>query len=144
MKIYTSYFYQIRYFPKNLIPLSTAVWPPKWYKYGVDKRGVLNGITARPFVPDESCSNLCRGLETCNSNNKDCAFLKAYKTQLDNLSITEILQRFKTMSEKLYPEFGAVDFALIFHEAPNNPCSERWPVQQWFKEYGIPICEWHS
>ena len=31
MNIYISYFYNIRFFPKNLIPISTAMWDPKWY-----------------------------------------------------------------------------------------------------------------
>lgn len=29
MKIRTSYFYQIRNFKKNMIPVSTAMWDPK-------------------------------------------------------------------------------------------------------------------
>ena len=27
----TSYFYQIRNFKPNMIPLSTALWDPKWF-----------------------------------------------------------------------------------------------------------------
>ena len=32
-------------------------------------------------------------------------------------------------------------FALIVHEAPNNPCSERTIIQQWFADHGYPIQE---
>ena len=31
MKIRLSYFYQIRFFKKNMIPMSTALSDPEWY-----------------------------------------------------------------------------------------------------------------
>lgn len=31
MKILISYFYQIRFFKPNMIPLSTAAFDPKWF-----------------------------------------------------------------------------------------------------------------
>lgn len=34
MKLYTSYFAQLRNFPRNLVGLSTAVWNPKWLQSG--------------------------------------------------------------------------------------------------------------
>ncbi len=33
---------------------------------------------------------------------------------------------------------------LIFHEKYDNPCSERWAVQQWFKENGMEIKEFNK
>ena len=35
MKIYTSYFYQIRFFKPNMIPLSTAKYDPSWFHKGL-------------------------------------------------------------------------------------------------------------
>lgn len=32
IKIYTSYFYQIRNFTPNIIPVSTALSDPAWYR----------------------------------------------------------------------------------------------------------------
>ena len=66
MKFYTSYFYQVRFFTPNMIPISTAKWDPKWFhdfqdnKYVfLDKRGVCNGLRADPFVlGEEYCKNL--------------------------------------------------------------------------------------
>lgn len=147
MTIYTSYFYQIRFFPTNLVPLSTAVWDPKWFydnkKQGYvwkDKRGVLNGIRATPFVPNDSCNGLCRGKETCETNDPEkCLFLKVYLAQLRQLDFSNIIQRFHDLGNRIG---GSPDFALIFHEAPNNPCSERWMVQKWFKENNFSIKEW--
>ena len=46
MKLAISYFYQIRNFKPNMIPVSTARWDPKWYHDGkgaeynfIDKNG---------------------------------------------------------------------------------------------------------
>lgn len=147
MTIYTSYFYQIRFFPQNLVPLSTAVWDPRWYfhneKQGYvwkDARGVLNGLRATPFVPNDSCNGLCRGSESCVSKDSNtCKFLQVYLAQLRQLDFNSIIQRFYNLGERIG---NNPDFALIFHEAPNNPCSERWMVQQWFKENNWEINEW--
>ena len=35
-----------------------------------------------------------------------------------------------------------IDFAFLVYETPDNPCSERWPIQQWFKEHRYNIKEW--
>ena len=72
MKIYTSYFYKIRFFKPNMIPISTAMWDPKWYHanqkqdhWFVDKNGVINGLRASVFAPGEvatavsTCGPLC-------------------------------------------------------------------------------------
>lgn len=153
MKIMTSYFYQIRFFTPNMIPLSTAKFDPSWFfnnqKQGYqwkDKRGVWNGLRAEPFVPGVECNGLCRGPETCNSGGPhSCPFLKKYREQLDKLNYEEILQRFETLGEKVQQEGGWFDqepiLVLIVHEAYDNPCSERWVIQDWFKDHGYPIEE---
>lgn len=152
MKIYTSYFYQVRFFQKNMIPLSTAVWDPAWFHDNKgqryifkDKRGIYNGLRAEPFVPGECCDNLCRGPERClilDSNS--CEFLKKYREQLDSYNFKEILERFNRLSNKIAQRDNLktdIIFALIFHEAPSNSCSERWVVQEWFKDNGMEITE---
>lgn len=152
MKIYTSYFYQIRFFPKNLVPLSTAIFDPAWYHdftradtyQFFDKRGVLNGMRIPIFMPGAQCEGLCRGMNGCISNPNDCAFLRAYRKQLDGLDFAATLQKFSSLGARIaqdqgYPE---VDFALIVHEAPSNGCSERTVIQQWFKDNGYDIKEW--
>ena len=87
MKIYTSYFYKIRFFKPWQIPISTAVWDPKWfndfkgqgYRF-LDKRNVINGLRCESLHPDKTCQDLCRGLETCDCKDPSkCEFLKRYK-----------------------------------------------------------------
>ena len=151
MRIYTSYFYQIRFFPKNLIPLSTAVWDPKWfhanqnqqYKFK-DKRGVINGLRAEMFAPkDDSCKH-CGDIERAKYIDDFCPFKIRYYYQLQQLDFCEIWKHFIALAEKIKSKegFSDVDFALILHEAPGNTCSERSTIQRWFRENGNPIWEW--
>ena len=153
MKVYTSYFYQIRFFKPYLIPLSTAVWDPKWFHQGygadykfLDKNGVINGLRARPFMPDERCEGLCRGPELCKTKDSNtCAFLKQYYNQLNELDFDETLARFKILGARCQDTMGFIEepeYALIFHETPVNPCSERIVVTKWFNEHNYDIKEW--
>ena len=64
MKIMTSYFYQIRFMKQNYIPLSTAIWDPKWFHQNKgqdfqfkDKNGVWNGLRAEIFMPGKECGS---------------------------------------------------------------------------------------
>ena len=154
MKIMTSYFYQIRNMKPNYIPLSTAVWDPQWYHQGKghdfqykDKNGVWNGLRADPFVPGQTCEGLCRGPETCNYlGPHTCTFLKTYRKQLDQLDFEDIINRFKLLGETVKEQEGFDEepiLVLIFHEKYDNPCSERWPVQAWFKDNGFPVEEFN-
>lgn len=142
MKIYTSYFAQLRNFPPNLVGLSTAVWEPKWLQPGRDKKGAI-WIPIQPFKPGKSCEGLCNG--KCEPKHpEDCTFLKAYKKQLDELNFEKIFERLLELKEEISKDEGLedIDFAFLVYEKPTNPCSERVIIQQWFKEHGIQIEEW--
>ena len=149
MIIYTSYFYQVRFFPPNLIPISTAAWDPKWFHDGKghnfqfkDKRGVINGIRADLFAPRPELSGYCS--KACGMVPPTCDFLLRYRAQLNELDFEDIWERFSFLAEAIRSRegFEDVNFALIFHEAPDNQCSERVPVQQWFASHGIEVQEW--
>lgn len=154
MKLYTSYFYQIRFFTPNMIPLSTAWIDPKWFyafqKQGYvhkDKNGVYNGLRAEPLHPDETCDGLCHGPEGCDQEPSYCRFLQRYRRQLDKLDCAEIVARAERLARKIQDKEGFTEepvIVFIFHEAPNNPCSERWVVQQWFHANGYTISEWRQ
>ena len=82
MDFYTSYFYQIRNFTPNMIPLSTACGDPAWYHAGRDKNfvyfdnnKVCNGLRAEMLHPDKSCANLCCGGFACPYTPDTCNFL---------------------------------------------------------------------
>lgn len=152
MKIYVSYFYQVRFFPKNLIPLSTAHSDPKWYHANqglhyqfFDKRGVLNGLRAEPFVPQMTSDGECSG-QPCTHSPLNCGFLSNYHKQLNMLDFNLIMERFTKLHDKLAADLQCpdVDFALMVYEAPANPCSERQIILKWFAEHGMPIQEWRK
>ena len=150
MKLYTSYFAQLRKFPQNLVGLSTAVWNPKWRPMGKDKRGVIC-VDCPPFKPGKQCEGLCQGPQICKEMHPDrtsenCPFLKAYKEQLDRVHPNAILNSLTRLSEQIGKDEGLtdIDFAFLVYETPQNPCSERVMIQKWCRENGIEIKEWQS
>ena len=146
MKLYTSYWAQVKNFPKNLVALSTVVWEPKWYNVGgIDKNGVIS-LRCPPLRPGKSCEGLCEG--KCNPKHpKDCAFLYEYRKQLDAIDFDNFMQHLFNLQTQLLKDFPAItdfDFAFIFFEKYDNPCSERWAVQDWFNAHKIDIKEWYK
>lgn len=143
MKVYTSYFAQLRNFPTNLVGLSTAAWNPKWRPMGKDKRGVIC-VDCPPFKPGRECEGLCAG--KCNpKHSEDCAFLKTYKAQLDKINPDRFRDSLGKLATKIAAEegFNEVNFALLVYEIPSNKCSERGPIQQWLRENGFEVEEWN-
>lgn len=146
MKISTSYFYQIRNFKSNMIPLSTAMWDPKWFK-GISllKNNVIKGLKAECFVPGKKCEGLCSGPSTCTTDCKGyCKFIDKYKSQLFEYDINDILSYFEELAEyaRSINNFeGEPHIVLIVFETPDNPCSERKSIQEYFKENGIECSE---
>lgn len=147
MKIYTSYFYQVRFFPRNLVPLSTAVWPPKYFgtpeTQSKDARGVIIGLNIPPLIPGPACNNLCHG--ACNPPHPDdCAFLRVYYKQLRKINFNVFINKLQAMSDKIAAGEGLdeVDFALMVFEKPDRLCSERTMIHRWFQEHNYEITEW--
>lgn len=152
IKIKISYFYQIRFFPTDHIPLSTACGDPAWfhdftydknYQFK-DKRGIWNGLRAEIFSPKAvyPTDGGCR--TDCPLKNTQCQFLKLYEEYLDTLDYNEIIQRFEKLNQKIKEQEGSnIDytFVLIVHEAPNNPCSERHGLIKWFSKNNYKLEE---
>ena len=144
MKIYTSYWAQVRNFPKNLIGLNTTVWPPKWRPLGKDKRGVLV-IDCPPLKPGEECEGLCAG--KCDPKiPNECAFLKTYTQQLCKLDFNKFMDNLQRIGSQFCKDeaLDDVDFALIVFETPTNSCSERKSLQFWLKSHGVDVEEWQK
>lgn len=147
MKIYTSYFYQVRHFTPNMIPLSTAVSDPKWYHqeqgnkhWFIDKNGVINGLRAPVFAPGSHISGLCRGHEGCAFTPDSCLFLTGYANQLASLDFDDIIERIESIANRAAAELHLREepiVVLLVHEAPTNPCGERVAIQNWFKSHGV-------
>ena len=150
MKIFVSYFYKVRFFKRNYVPFSTAIWPPAWFgrdgNQHKDKNGVWNGISITPLVPGKTCDGLCRGPEHCkNADPTKCDFLKAYRAQLDALDFEKIVSRIQALSQQVMDDEGIEEepvAVLLVFETPSNPCSERRVLQEWFKDNGMELKEW--
>ena len=145
MNIVTSYFYMIRHFTSNIIPVSTALNDPTWYhppkgkKYYIDKRGIICGLRYEPLIVQRESAHTCYGPEGCWYANADirdpygnevpCPAMQEYEQLLYSLVDKEkTLKAFEYCCNK----FNADTIALIVYEAPNNPCSERWALQKFF------------
>lgn len=141
MKIKISYFYMIRYFKPYQIPISTALYPPKWFTPHIDKNGVINGLIISDFQPDPHsnyCSNCTKDKYTY------CEFLRDYREKLNRLNIEYVLNELAVTATKVknYLKFNEdPEIIFIVFEAPNNPCSERLPIIEYFRNYGIEVNE---
>lgn len=142
MKIYTSYFAQIRNFPHNLVGLSTCRYNPKWLNPGRSQNDVI-WLDIPPLKPGKSCDGLCNG-KCAPKHPNDCDFLKTYRKQLDKIDFKMFIKHLEVLAQtiQLGENLKEVNFALLVFERWDNPCSERVIIQQWFKDNGMEIEEW--
>ena len=156
MKIYTSYFYQIRNFKPYMIPVSTAKWDPKWfhdftgsYDYIFkDKRGIWNGLRANILnFPEERYvgNNQCG--EACSLATKDpskCGFMTELARYYDSLNFQDILLNLERLGNRVKENDEFVEepiIVLIVYEVPSNKCSEREVLHKWFQKNGYNLTE---
>lgn len=153
MRIYTSYFYQLRFFKPYMIPISTACGDPSWFHNGskdksvvfLDKNRVINGLRILPLVPDNTCSNLCKGTSNCSTSDpKTCAFLNNYYEQLKRIDYQEFMENLEEHISLVCKRFGITEnpiVVIMVHEAFTNDCSERVVIQRWFADNGLKVVE---
>ena len=139
MKIEISYFYQIRNFTRNRIPMSTCLSDPSWYHDNQgenhifkDKRGILNGLRLRPIiVHDWNCGCPCE-----EKKPESCAFLTEYRKLLDNIDFDKMYKGIENFANRYKKENNIKEeiiMVLIVYETPLNPCSERGALIDYFK-----------
>jgi len=164
-KIYISYFYQIRFFTPNMLPLSTAIYPPEWYQkvgygnYFVDKNGVVNGLNIDEFIfPKSIYDNEIWDEDKCGPNCKYggdmigkepsewCSFMKKYYEYLKKRDLINIINKYTYHAERVFNAMfnkNIDTLVLIVHEPPTKACSERLVLQRYFADYGIELKEWN-
>lgn len=148
MQIRTSYFYQIRHFKKNMIPISTCIWDPAWFHNFTqdydhiffDKRHILNGLRLEKIIEQGRHSN--HGPDMCPCENKQyktCSFLQQYRNNLEKIDFNEMIMDMQNFAEN-YKRNEKIEeeiiLVLIVYETPSNPCSERIPLQEYFTKHG--------
>ena len=158
MKIATSYFYQIRNFKPYMIPVSTALSDPFWYKppngeeYYIDKRGVVNGLRYEPLIVQRQGTlgcpgefSICSAARTRLNKNYICSTMQEYEYLLQTLVNKEqTLKAFNFCANKFKKELKFKEepiIVLMVYETPKNRCSERYALQKYFncEELSYPI-----
>lgn len=148
MKIGISYFYQIRNFEKNMVPMSTALSDPTWYHDNqskdyifYDKRGILNGLRLKPIIVQGGWNCGC----PCEEKNPQiCDFIKNYREALNKIDFDKMYKGIEKFAEQYKKENNIEEeiiMTLIVYETPTNPCSERGPLIDYFKSKGIEVKE---
>ena len=142
MQIKTSYFYQIRHFTSNLIPVSVCLSDPIWFRppdrqeYYIDKRGIICGLRYEPLIVQKygTCNCPCENKNIFKGN---CSTMQEYRQLLDTIDFNKMIKAFEYCLNK----FNKDTIVLIVYEAPNNPCSERKYLQEYFNKHGIDCKE---
>lgn len=150
MNIYISYFYKIRFMNNNIIPVSTAIWDPKWYHENkgnsyIFSSNTILGLRAEELNPSAIYDSHSDCSRTCGKNPDSCEFLMKYYDYLNTLSYDEVidhLYEFSKISQSILHTEHNPDVCLIVHETPDNKCSERGPLQSWFSKYHKYLQEW--
>ena len=167
INFYISYFYQIRNMKSNMLPVSTAMWDPKWFHDGkgekwryMDKNGVINGVRMidliMPLYKWEELVKQNESCEHCKINNGAagdlfsgmCPFMREYAKCIREKNSD--FQKFITfcdgylqfLNQRLNLCLDTIIF--IVHEAPSKGCGERPELQRWFAENGMELKEWNK
>lgn len=146
VKIKISYFPMVRHFKANQIGVSTAVWKPKYWKYGLNKHNSVTGIEEKslsPYYVEQYCCKEC----LYKKDLPNCPFLTAYRKYLDTVDINYLLSEFKRIAEdvkKINNYEDEPEIILLVYETPDNPCSERQPLIDYFGKHGIKLEEYHK
>ena len=144
MKFKISYFAMAKHFKANQIGISSACWDPVWWKYSINKHSSVIGISEKVLSPiqvEQYCSKEC----PYKKDLPNCHFLTAYKNYLDTVDINYLFSEFKRIAEdvkKINNYEGEPEIILLVYETPDNPCSERQPLIDYFEKHGIKIEEY--
>lgn len=148
MKFYITYFYNIRFLPSDCLPISTAVWDPKWFKMRngyvwKDNRGVINGFRLEDLhIPENEYDNECQlGMSKCPYiNDEICPFKKKYLNHLYTLNFNELLYNIKSAAKA----YNCKDICLMVHEKFGTLCGERHSLTKYFSEHNIDLIEFKN
>ena len=146
MKFKITYFYMLRFLKPNQIPISTALWDPKWYnkdgKIYINDKGVIFGLKCPPLSPQECTPGCC----PCNNRTPGkCKFIQEYMESLRKLNFLEIKQGLENIAREVQGFMGFTEdpeIVLVVYETPDNPCSERGSLIQWFLENNVNLEEY--
>ena len=113
-----SYFYQIRNFTPNIIPVSTALSDPIWYRppegkeYYIDKRGVICGLRYEPLIVQRKAEHCC----PCEDRSlaPQCPTLLEYRELLETIDFDKMIKSFEFCLNKFSKDFTAFCIGKTF------------------------------
>lgn len=148
MKFYIACFGDLKSMDKTCIPISTAMWQPKFFKIGLDKKEVMLGITERELSPYKLAgANVCQKDCPYRKDVPECPFLTKYRAYLDTVDFNYIYSECSRVAEdvrKITHYEGEPNIVLLVYEAEGNPCSERIPLIEYFASHGIELKNWKA
>ena len=136
----------VRHFKANQIGISTAVWDPKYWTYGLNKNSSVTGISEKvlsPTLVEQYCGKDCQFKKELPC----CPFLTGYRNYLDTVDFNYLMTEFKRIAEevkKINNYEGEPEIILLVYETPDNPYSERQPLIDYFEKHGIKIEEYNK
>ena len=140
MKRYITYFSNLRYLDDSYLPINTTIYPPAFFNTnGLDKtsNGIYLGVTAHEIIfPHLGEGNSC----PCAAKDPTlCGFIKNYLRHLQQVDFKTFEAHYSNLAARLSSKINKV--VLVVYEKPDNPCSERGSLIEWFKENGIELEE---
>lgn len=134
--IYTSYFAQIKNFPKNIIPIAICGGLPQWY----------SGLWYKKPAPKY------KFFMEWKQNQDNNFYIEHYnKEVLDGLDKIRVLNEIHLLiPENIRAQMDApvwrsnnIHVALICYEKPEDFC-HRHLFAEWLRREGVKIEEWHK
>ncbi len=118
MKIYTSYFANLKNIPDYIIPISVCRRPPKGY----------TGLEYKVLAPSTKL------LSEWHRNNNESNYRFEFARQLVSLDVSRILDVLNYMSD-------GHDVVLVCYEGPSKFC-HRHLIAEWLNKHGYDVKEW--
>lgn len=145
MKFYITNFSNLKKLKENQIPINTTVWPPKFWKFGLNNNNVFFGINEPLLSPykletEAICQNAC----PYKKQVPECPFLIKYEEYLQTIDFEALLEEFARVAKevKLISNYnGEPEIVLLVYEKVNNPCSERHSLKKLFKQHSLELTD---
>ena len=124
--IYTTYFANLKNLPSNLIPISIALYDPKWY---VGERCDL--LAPMKYI----LTKYKNGVYSASD------YIREYTKQLE---ATDIWSVYDSLKRKAKKDTNLInEIALVCYESPEKFC-HRHIVAEWFEKHGFAIREFED
>ena len=120
MKIYTTYFANLKNLPEDIVPIAICGKSPDWWE----------GLKYTVLAPKYWWWSIWKE----EGKSEDWYTQKYISTVLDNLMPISVVSDLKTLA-------GDHDIALVCYEKPEDFC-HRHLVSQWLRDAGYSVEEW--